>query len=63
MILSVKIAMQNKTELKKRKCYRPSKADAITDEEITILYEMKILGSETPEHFVHFWLNNSNHFG
>lgn len=36
------------------KCFRPSNADAITDEEIiNILYEMKILGSETPGYFVH----------
>lgn len=46
-------AKQNKIE-KKMKCFRPSNADAITDEEIiNILYEMKILGSETPGYFVH----------
>ena len=28
---------------------RPNKTDAITDEEINILYEKKILGNETPE--------------
>lgn len=55
MILSVQLAMQNKTKLKKKnEMLWPSKADAITDEEIiNILYEMKILGSETPEYFVH----------
>lgn len=46
-------AKQNKIE-KKNEMLWPSKADAITDEEIiNILYEMKIFGSETPEYFVH----------
>lgn len=53
------------TKLKKQgKGNRPSKVDAITDEEINILYEMKILGNETPEALLYtLWLNNSIHFG
>lgn len=42
----------------------PNKTDAITDEEINILYEKKILGNETPESLLNtLWFNNSIHFG
>ena len=41
---------------------RPNKTDAITDEEINILYEKKILGNETPESLLNtLWFNNSQH--
>lgn len=41
---------QNKTKLiKQGKGNKQSKADAITYEEINILYEKKILRNETPE--------------
>ncbi|XP_061191553.1 uncharacterized protein LOC133199700 [Saccostrea echinata] len=49
---------------KQGKGNKPSKAEAISDEEINILYEKKILGNETPESLLYtLWFNNSIHFG
>ncbi|XP_061174899.1 uncharacterized protein KIAA1958 homolog [Saccostrea echinata] len=49
---------------KQGKGNKPSKAEAISDEEINILYEKKILGNETPESLMYtLWFNNSIHFG
>lgn len=38
--------------------------DALTDDEINILYEKKMLGNETPEPLTYtLWLNNIIQFG
>lgn len=38
--------------------------DALTDDEINILYEKKMLGNETPEALTYtLWLNNIIQFG
>ncbi|XP_033731021.1 uncharacterized protein KIAA1958 homolog [Pecten maximus] len=49
---------------KEGKGNRAKKSEPITDTEIQILYEKKLLGPSTPESLLNtVWLNNSLHFG
>ena len=52
-------------ELKKQgKGNRPCKADPLTDEDVDLLYEKKMLGPYTPISVIStLWLNNTIHFG
>ena len=49
---------------KQGKGIKPNASVALTNEEIQIIYEKKLLGIESPEALLNtLWLNNCLHFG
>lgn len=64
--LLTKDALKAKSKFLKKqgKGNRANAAQAITDEEITTLYDKGLLGTATPESLLNtLWFNNSMHFG
>ena len=59
-------ALKTKQRILKKqgKGNKPKRAQPITDEEINLLYDRKILGDSSPESLLYtIWLNNGVHFG
>ena len=62
---TIKVLKSKEKMLKKQgKGNKPNASVALTNEEIQIIYEKKLLGIESPEALLNtLWLNNCLHFG
>jgi hypothetical protein len=58
------ISAKQKVLKKQGKGNKPKKSQPLTDDEINMLYQKKLLGESTPESLLNtVWFNNTVHFG